>query len=455
MEPSSEPAVVREGIGSDADRRLRARLGVLTADLAPAEKALAELAELEVAHEELHVVEEELHVQQEQIAQLLTSYETERRWRGQLAALVPVGLAVTDGNGKLVEANPAMAGLLDLGLHRLQGKPLPLFVGRDEVAPLRDALRTLGTGVRADQRMIVTLHPRTGQERRAELFGFTDAPSPRPAEARIQWVLVPDDGTAAAPEGLAAAGDDGPSSGESSAADVLGLAASFAGLSALPVPDEDRQRMLRRMSTLVQSAVPGASWVSITLGPPVAPQRLGADSREALEFDGLQVRAEEGPCWEAHRTASIVITQEVAADPRWPSLRRLAHESAVRSVLAIPVIEAGETTGVLNVYSREPGAFGAANRRIGELAAAAVTGVLQHVAEREALRELAANLERALTSRAVIDQAKGVIMAKLGVDAEDAFARLVTLSSRLNVKLRDLARLVVEGEGDAVITALS
>ncbi|MFM9735972.1 ANTAR domain-containing protein, partial [Streptomyces niveiscabiei] len=77
-----------------------------------------------------------------------------------------------------------------------------------------------------------------------------------------------------------------------------------------------------------------------------------------------------------------------------------------------------------------------------------VTGVLHNVAEREALHALARNLEVALTSRAVIDQAKGILMARLGVDADEAFARLVTLSSRRNVKVRDLARLVVEGDTD-------
>jgi AmiR/NasT family two-component response regulator len=69
------------------------------------------------------------------------------------------------------------------------------------------------------------------------------------------------------------------------------------------------------------------------------------------------------------------------------------------------------------------------------------------------MKSLAANLERALTSRAVIDQAKGVIMARLGVDADDAFARMVNLSSRLNVKIRDLATLITEGHVDAVLRA--
>jgi GAF domain-containing protein len=125
----------------------------------------------------------------------------------------------------------------------------------------------------------------------------------------------------------------------------------------------------------------------------------------------------------------------------------------VRSVIAVPVREDAETTGAVNVYSRRTEAFGAAGRRIAELAAAAVAGILQNVAERESMQALADNLEKALTSRAVIDQAKGIVMARLGVNADDAFARLVKVSSRLNVKLRDLAGLVVEGHVDAILRA--
>jgi AmiR/NasT family two-component response regulator len=110
---------------------------------------------------------------------------------------------------------------------------------------------------------------------------------------------------------------------------------------------------------------------------------------------------------------------------------------------------------VLNVYAGGTDAFGTGGRRLGEVVAAAVTGLLQRIAEREALKRLVANLETALTSRAVIDQAKGMLMARLDVDADEAFTRLARLSSRLNVKLRDLARLLVEGHADQVIAALS
>jgi PAS domain-containing protein len=89
-----------------------------------AERVLAELAGVQVAHEELRVAEEELRVQQEQITQLLVQHDAERRWRGHMSALVPIGLCVTDGNGSLLDANPALAAHLGTGPHRLRGKPL-------------------------------------------------------------------------------------------------------------------------------------------------------------------------------------------------------------------------------------------------------------------------------------------------------------------------------------------
>jgi len=185
----------------------------------------------------------------------------------------------------------------------------------------------------------------------------------------------------------------------------------------------------------------------------MTPERLGSDSTQAQDFDGRQVQAGEGPSDEAYISGALVTADDVTTDHRWPTLARNAAAGAVRSVLAVPVQEGDTVTGVVNVYSGQVRAFGAVGRRIGQLTAAAVAGVLQAVAERESMQALAANLERALTSRAIIDQAKGMIMARLGVDANDAFARMVTVSSRLNVKVRYLAGLIVEGHVDDVLRA--
>lgn len=422
-----------------------------------AERVLAELADVQVAQEELRVAEEELRVQQDQITQLVSQHDADRRWRGHLSALVPVGLCVTDGAGALVDANPAMAAHLGTGLHRLRGKPLSVYLAPGPAHDFRDALRTLAAGAVTEQRLTVTVQPRRSPPYRAQLFGFTDTADVRTSVARIQWVVVPEDrpvGHLSPPTSPLGVGDR-PSVDDEQipATHVLALATSLSELSALPVGPADRQRLLGRMATLVRAAVPGADWVSITLGHPSAPQRLGSDSQQAQGFDRLQLQAAEGPCWQAYDIRSVVIADDVSTDPRWPRLAGGVGSQEVRSVLAMPVTDDGATAGVINVYSGRPAAFGPAGRRIGELATAAVAGVLQNVAERESLEKLAANLEKALTSRSAIDQAKGVVMARLGVDADDAFARLVQVSSRLNVKVRDLAQLVVEGHLDAVLRA--
>jgi putative methionine-R-sulfoxide reductase with GAF domain/PAS domain-containing protein len=428
---------------------------------ATVERIIAELAEVQVAHEELLVAEEQMRLQQEQITQLLLQHDAERRWRGQMSALVPVGLCVTDGSGALVDANPALAAHLGVGLHRLRGKPLTVFLDRTDVPEFRTTLRALAAGTATEHRLSITVLPRHRRPIEVHLFGFTETADHQTSIARIQWVLVPDDAVSAvvdepeaAPEiPVGAAGSPVEDDELIPASAVIGLATSLAELSALPVEEMDRQKLLGRMATLVRGAVPGAEWVSITMGSPREPQRLGSDSTEAQEFDGRQVRADQGPCWDAHRAAAVVITDDVTTDPRWPALAPIAREGAVRSVIALPVQDDGTTIGVVNAYAGRAGAFGPSARHIAVLATAAVAGVLQNVAERESMRALAANLERALTSRAVIDQAKGMIMARLGVDADDAIARLVNVSSRLNVKLRDLAALVVEGHVDAVLHA--
>src|SRR5215210_2356602 len=87
-------------------RALTDLLSALPAGRDVAERVMAQLADVEVAQEELRVAEEEMRSQQEQITQLLVQHETERRWRGQMTALVPVGLCATDGAGSLVDVNP-------------------------------------------------------------------------------------------------------------------------------------------------------------------------------------------------------------------------------------------------------------------------------------------------------------------------------------------------------------
>ncbi|MGY1831288.1 ANTAR domain-containing protein [Geodermatophilus sp. SYSU D01180] len=421
-----------------------------------AQHVVEDLADLDVVQEELRVAEEELRAQQEEIARLVHRYEDERRWHEHVAAVLPVGLFVTDGVGKLVEVNPALAAAVGVSLPRLAGKPLTVYLDPHDVSAFRSALRALGTGQTAEYRGPVTVRGRDGAPVPGQLFGAPDVVDPDALRARIRWVLVTESsgiplGTPEAADGEPAgraAGDDGPG-----ASAPVTVAEALTQLTRLTGTSVDRRQLLGRIAALTTSAVPAADWVSVTVGSPASPRSIGSDSTAAQDADGRQMRAEEGPCWDAAARREVVVTGDLRTDPRWPALARLAAAGPVRSVLAVPLALSGEPAGVLNVYSRHADAFGLADRRIAELVAVAVAAVLQEVGEREALRRLTLNLEQALSTRAVIDQAKGVLMGRLGVDADDAFARLVTLSNRLNVKVRDLAQLVVQGHADEVIAA--
>jgi AmiR/NasT family two-component response regulator len=98
----------------------------------------------------------------------------------------------------------------------------------------------------------------------------------------------------------------------------------------------------------------------------------------------------------------------------------------------------------VNAYSTTADAFAGIDIELAELAAFAVGQVFQRIETTRALREMVTNLRHALSSRSVIDQAKGILMARHGYDADEAFTALSGLSQRENVKVRDLALLLTE-----------
>lgn len=104
-----------------------------------------------------------------------------------------------------------------------------------------------------------------------------------------------------------------------------------------------------------------------------------------------------------------------------------------------------ETIGVLNLYAPSADAFDSHDIRIAGLFGAAPAAVVEDVRERDGLRQLGRQLEEALASRAEIDQAKGIIMARHGCSADEAFTRPVTVSRNTDTKLSDLSSRLVRG----------
>lgn len=192
----------------------------------------------------------------------------------------------------------------------------------------------------------------------------------------------------------------------------------------------------------------GAFWapvaVSISLGDPTSPTLVATASKLAQSLDGAQMIAGEGPLhlsWARHET---VHTSDLRHDRRWPRLALRVAGTGVCTAIAAPIRTGDDVAGSLSVYSVFPDLVDDAALETVELLSAAVAAVLHEAEAKRELRAMAAHLETALQSRATIDQAKGILMARHGCDADTAFRMLADASSSANVKLREIAERLVE-----------
>ncbi|NAZ87100.1 ANTAR domain-containing protein [Kineococcus indalonis] len=390
---------------------------------------------LQVVTEELAVADDELAAQQRQIEELLERETDARAALRALTLAVPVPVLTTDAHGAVRETNHAAAALLGVQPARLLRKPLPALVGAADRPAVRTLIATALHRGSAEGELVLT--PRTGDPVRAGVVVTAVAAAGRPDARSLGWVLSPRTGAAAhesaapGPRAAARAEDD----------EVL---RAVAALTTLPLGEVGLHELLSRVAALATRAVRGASWSSVVLGDPAEPQEAAADSAQAQAADGAQWTARQGPCVDAYQQGRALTSSDLPADPRWPALGRHLAGSPVRSALALPVRLGEEVAGVLGVYGPAPGALGTeADLDRATVFAEAAGALLREARRAQELRATADNLKIAMRSRAVIEQAKGLVAGWLGCPVEEAFAAMTTLSQDRNVKLRDLAALVV------------
>ncbi|GAB0104163.1 GAF and ANTAR domain-containing protein [Nocardia sp. JMUB6875] len=178
-------------------------------------------------------------------------------------------------------------------------------------------------------------------------------------------------------------------------------------------------------------------------------QVLASTTEQARLLELFQVQSEAGPCLLAYRTGVSVLVQDLAVEPdRWPAFARRALSDGFRAVCALPLRLRDERIGALNLFSRTAGALSAKDVLVGQaLADIATIGILH---QRAATRSETINrqLQTALNTRIIIEQAKGMLAERSGIDMDTAFGQLRGYARANNRRLTDLARAVVEGTAE-------
>jgi GAF domain-containing protein len=172
----------------------------------------------------------------------------------------------------------------------------------------------------------------------------------------------------------------------------------------------------------------------------------------APEIDQAQYESGEGPCLQAFEKRQVFRIESTADEQRWPEFAAAAAAHGIGSTMSLPLVVNGRALGAMNVYARRPRAFGQVDQEIGELFASQAAIVLANAQAYWDARGLSERLGEAMKSRAVIEQAKGILMGAQRCAPDEAFDVLVRASQRENVKVRDIAtRIVVAtSEGEAV-----
>jgi transcriptional regulator with GAF, ATPase, and Fis domain len=174
-------------------------------------------------------------------------------------------------------------------------------------------------------------------------------------------------------------------------------------------------------------------------------QVVAASSEKTRLLELFQLQTDEGPCVDCFRSGVAVSVAELASAGRWPQFVKAAAEAGFGSVHAVPMRLRTEIMGALNFFNVEPGAIDDATLRVGQaLADVATIGLLQQRAihRRDALTD---QLQSALNSRIVIEQAKGVLAERMGIDPAEAFVVLRAAARSQNRRLVELAAAVIDG----------
>ena len=222
------------------------------------------------------------------------------------------------------------------------------------------------------------------------------------------------------------------------------LAGSLAGLSGLLTGHRPLRETLTDIAGFAVHAIPGADGAGLTMLEDDRAQTVVATADFVHAVDDVQYGLGEGPCLLAVSSRRTQTSGSLGGEARWPRFGPRVGRMGVHSVLSLSLLLPDRVVGAMNVYAHAKEAFGPQAVRIGELFAvpAAVSVYNAQILARS--QQLANQLREALTSRAVIDQALGIIRSRTGAGPEEAFDRLREMSQSRHVKVAQVAQTLVD-----------
>ncbi|HEX8770457.1 MAG TPA: GAF and ANTAR domain-containing protein [Acidimicrobiales bacterium] len=222
------------------------------------------------------------------------------------------------------------------------------------------------------------------------------------------------------------------------------LSESLDRMAHMVLSDQNLDAVLQYLVGLAEAGVSAVDGVSVTLAATNQMETRHATSDDVFEADKAQYDSQQGPCLEATSTAQIVNTRIDDDHAKWPAFADKAKAAGFTEVLSVPLRMGGGAFGALNLYSRRESGFDAEGSADAQLFASQASVVLSNAAALAAAGLKHAQYEEALTTRDVIGQAKGILMARQACDADEAFDMLRRASQRANRKLRDIAQELVD-----------
>jgi transcriptional regulator with GAF, ATPase, and Fis domain len=189
------------------------------------------------------------------------------------------------------------------------------------------------------------------------------------------------------------------------------------------------------------------SAAGLLLADPRGELRVVAASSEAARLLELfQIQNDQGPCLDCFRTGQPVTAADLDSEAeRWPRFAPAARRAGFAAVQALPMRLRDQVIGALNLFRTSPGTFDLADIRVGQALADVATISLLHERSLRHSDTLNEQLQAALNSRVVIEQAKGKLAERLGLDMGQAFALLRDYARNHNLRLSDLAQAVIDG----------